>query len=94
MSVFLNVLTPSGIQYDRKPEVFTFPGGEHHLRNLHDFYGPVTWLANVHGADSNDLVKAALLADVARLRGEDFVLLLPYAPAARADRGEPFGARV
>lgn len=93
MSILMKALTPSGIR--EAVESFTFPGGEHHLRPFPDLpCGPRTWLADVRGADPNDLVKAALLADVADDRGEEFVLLLPYAPAARADRGAPLGARV
>ncbi|WPH57757.1 hypothetical protein [Mycobacterium phage WXIN] len=93
MSISMKLLTPSGV--NASVETFTFPGGEHHLRGFPDLPHPaITWLADVRGADPNDLVKAALLADVADGRGDDFVLLLPYAPAARADRGTPFGARV
>ncbi|OBF77060.1 hypothetical protein A5751_23045 [Mycolicibacterium fortuitum] len=77
-----------------QPGSFTFPGGEHHLRNIPDFDEPVTWIADVRGADPNDLVKAALLADVAHQRNDRFVLWLPYAPAARADRGQPLGVKV
>lgn len=76
------------------PEIFTFPGGEHHLRNVPEFDEPVTWIALVRGSDPNDLVKAALLSEVAGDRDEDFNLLIPYLPAARADRGIPFGASV
>lgn len=82
------------------PEIFTFPGGEHHLRNIPDWPEPVTWVADVRGSDPNDLVKAALLANVSRSANfrkrldDHFVLLIPYLPAARADRGLPLGARV
>lgn len=86
--------TPDGEHYLRPRSVFTFPGGEHHLAQIPEFNDPVTWVAHVRGADPNDLIKAALLADVARQRSEQFVLLLPYLPAARADRGVPLGSRV
>lgn len=78
------------------PEMFSFPGGEHHLRCTTPLPDrPIHWVADVRGADPNDLVKAALLADyVAREREERIDLLLPYLPAARADRGAPLGAEV
>lgn len=74
---------------------FKFPGGELDLKELkNDFNAPVTWVADVRGADLEDLVTAALLADVAQQNYERFVLMLPYLPAARADRGTPCGASV
>lgn len=74
-------------------EPFQFPGGEWHLRNIHTYPNSrVTWIADVRGADPNDLVKAALLATHAQYMMQPFVLMLPYLPAARADRGTPKGA--
>jgi phosphoribosylpyrophosphate synthetase len=52
------------------------------------------WIADVRGPYDADLTRAALLADVAHTRQAPFVLMLPYLPAARSDRGEPTGARV
>lgn len=100
MTVRMYALTSNGLARSRngerylRPEAFTFPGGEHHLRSIPEFDEPVTWIADVRGADPNDLIKAALLADVAHSRDDGFVLLLPYLPAARADRGVPAGAAV
>ncbi|AXH67879.1 ribose-phosphate pyrophosphokinase [Mycobacterium phage Bromden] len=73
---------------------FQFPGGEWDLKNVHEFDNRVTWVADVRGADLNDLMAAALLSNVAVQRGEDFVLMVPYLPAARADRGHPTGCVV
>lgn len=75
---------------------FEFPGGELHLKMLENpaADAQVTWIADVRGCDPKDLVVAALLADVARERDDPFVLLSPYLPAARADRGTPLGVRV
>ncbi|AEJ94038.1 phosphoribosyl pyrophosphate transferase [Mycobacterium phage Thibault] len=98
MSISMRAVTADGIlEKDDKavePEVFTFPGGEHHLRNIPDHPNIKAWVACVRGSDPNDLVKAGLLSDVALGRSQEFALLLPYAPAARADRGEPMGAGV
>lgn len=86
------------------PESFRFPGGEWHLRNLPELptdEGQVTLIADMRGADADDLIKVALWADVAH-RGNlsparidpKFVVMLPYMPAARADRGTPMGVSV
>ncbi|ASM62809.1 phosphoribosyl pyrophosphate transferase [Mycobacterium phage Jubie] len=71
---------------------FQYPGGEWDLKAVHQFdYQYVTWVAEVRGADLNDYMAAALLSNVAVQRGEDFVLMVPYLPAARADKGSPAG---
>ncbi|SIL73390.1 ribose-phosphate pyrophosphokinase [Mycobacteroides abscessus subsp. abscessus] len=94
MTVYLKAYIEGQGTVNNVAEPFQFPGGEWHLRNLHDFGDTrVTWIADVRGADPNDLVKAALLGQHARDRrmGDGFVLMLPYVPAARADRGTPLG---
>jgi phosphoribosylpyrophosphate synthetase len=74
---------------------FTYPGGELHLKEVFDYRDPATvWIADVRFNHANDLVHAALLANVAHHRQMPFVLFLPYLPAARADRGTPVGAEV
>jgi ribose-phosphate pyrophosphokinase len=89
--VFFGVMTPHGLAQDAA-EAFQYPGGEWDLRNTPVVSG--TYVAQVKGADPNDLVKAALFAQLAHQRQEPFVLLLPYLPAARSDRpmdGRPVG---
>ncbi len=87
-----NVLLPQ----EAMPSFFQFPGGEWDLKVKPDTIAPVTWVAIVRGADANDLAKAAILANYAYHYDDKnaFALLLPYAPAARADRGTPCGAQV
>lgn len=96
MSVSFHVIRDGALvsDPDAVPELFKFPGGEWHLRNVQPLAGAITWVAMVRGADPNDLVAAALLGDVAYHQSARFVLLLPYLPAARADRGIPLGAGV
>ncbi|ANA86434.1 ribose-phosphate pyrophosphokinase [Gordonia phage OneUp] len=76
---------------------FQFPGGEWHIdvegSNLDDDVA-YRWIAEVKGADANDLVVANMMADIAKDRMEERFLLIPYLPAARADRGTPFGLGV
>ncbi|AYR03234.1 phosphoribosyl pyrophosphate transferase [Gordonia phage Octobien14] len=74
---------------------FQFPGGEWHIQlAFDDPKRSYQWIAVVYGASAEDLVKASLLADIALEREEHSVLLIPYLPAARADRGVPLGLSV
>ncbi|SHT54102.1 Ribose-phosphate pyrophosphokinase [Mycobacteroides abscessus subsp. abscessus] len=98
MTVQLKAWIPGRGSVINAAKVFKFPGGELHLKDIKELWGdnyPDTiWIADVRGADVEDLVAAALLADVARWHNQRFVLMLPYLPAARADRGVPLGADV
>lgn len=95
MAVYLRTYTESTGTVHGAAEVFRFPGGEVHLKNLPPETGERTvYVADVRGADMHDLMAAAMWADVAHEREMPFVLMLPYLPAARADRGEPTGKYV
>lgn len=73
-------------------DVFQFPGGELHLRDVERFEGePVQLIADIRGAEPEDLITAALYAEVAQAYWWPLVVMLPYLPAARADRGIPLG---
>lgn len=74
---------------------FTFPGGEAHIKGGDDYdESNVKYeLADLRGADSHELMQLAMWAesmptDIPR------VLILPYLPGARADKGTPTGASV
>lgn len=97
MTVYLRTYSKRRGVIVNAAEVFKFPGGEVHLRNIdpaEDDCGTTVYVADVRGADVHDLMAAALWADVARDRGQLFALLLPYLPAARSDRGTPTGGAV
>jgi ribose-phosphate pyrophosphokinase len=78
--------------------LFQFPGGEWHLSDVPEYHEDwglnPTFVADVRGSDPADLIKAGLWAEVADSHGASFDLVLPYLPAARADRGVPVGASV
>ncbi|ASR87111.1 ribose-phosphate pyrophosphokinase [Mycobacterium phage Krypton555] len=95
MAVYLRAYTPELGTIRNVAEKFQFPGGEVDLKHVHPFYSgmDVTWVADVRGAALDDLMAALLLADHAFERDDKFVLMLPYLPAARADKGSPLGAR-
>jgi ribose-phosphate pyrophosphokinase len=73
--------------------VFHFPAGEAHINVNPDAHEKPRY-AYVRGADADDLVALGMAADWAKQEGRELTALMPYLPAARADRGEPFGARV
>lgn len=91
MSIRFRSQTPQGWHIDSRVEPFRFPGGEWHLR-LPKNETPTA--AIMHGADADDLIVLSLWSDWAHSEGVEPTLFLPYLPAARADRGVPFGAKV
>lgn len=74
-------------------EPFRFPAGEWHLR-LPEVGKESPVGAILYGADADELIQLGLWADAMRQRGHHTTAFIPYFPAARADRGEPLGAKV
>lgn len=75
---------------------FKFPGGETHL-NVPEDYSDKPYYAMVKGANMDDYMALAMWADFHRASvytHDKLTALIPYLPAARADRGLPWGARV
>jgi ribose-phosphate pyrophosphokinase len=72
---------------------FTYPAGEPEIKvadfnpDLYDYH-----VADLRGADSNDIITLAMWADA--VGADKKVLILPYLPGARKDRGTPIGAIV
>jgi ribose-phosphate pyrophosphokinase len=84
---------PQGWQIISKIEPFRFPAGELSLKvpeNLEET--PIAAL--VEGTDVNDYLLLAEWAELVHSQGFKAVAMIPYLPAARADRGHPFGAKV
>ena len=78
---------------------FTFPAGEKHIKRNYDRILQPVEIAIFqpdHTSIHDDLFELAMWADY--LAGEDHevksVLIMPYMPAARADRGLPFGLEI
>ncbi len=91
-------------QYVTVGEPFTFPAGEAHIKGLEnvntddfDYF-----IADLRGHSPQDLFHlASWVTALDSISGASAVeqfpikyVLLPYIPAARADRGVPFGAKV
>ena len=91
----------SGFTVDLPVSPFTFPAGEAHIKGLDalDVTDYDYFITDIRGHNPQDLFHATLFVDgVSELDFEagvssEHYLLLPYLPAARADRGTPFGAR-
>lgn len=84
----------NGWTVDSALEAFTFPAGEAHIKEGKSVGEVEYQLADLRGADSHELFQLAMWNDACKRRYEKTVLLLPYLPGARADRGTPNGARV
>lgn len=74
-----------------KASVFTFPGGERHIKfERGDLQGEN--YALVRGADANDYIAAQMWVGAVHASGGEAHAVIPYLPGARADRGVPLGA--
>jgi ribose-phosphate pyrophosphokinase len=76
---------------------FTFPAGEKHLKHEERRDLELTEIAILQpDADSlhDDLFQLSMWAYRLLETSNKSVLILPYVPGARADRGNPFGARI
>lgn len=96
MTVELSTMIGPGYITTPTFEAMRFPAGEAHIKVIHenDGKGELTEIARLYGADGNDLFTLAMWADAARQRNAHTVLLVPYLPGARQDRGLPFGAHI
>lgn len=72
---------------------FKFPGGEWDMKVEPDTFTS-TEIAYVSGSDVEDYIKLALWADTVRKQDGVPHAIIPYLPAARADRGTPCGADI
>lgn len=94
MTIKFQAKHKDGTLVDGPLHPFTFPGGEAHIKvdENADFDDYQYFIADVRGASAHELVQAAMWSDVlidALGSATKTVLILPYLPAARADRGVP-----
>jgi len=94
MSLKFSSKTQEGWTVHAPFEAFTFPAGEAHIKGAESEQKFVYQIADLRGADSHELFQLAMWADAVKRRRERSVLILPYIPGARADRGTPWGANV
>ncbi|AOZ63749.1 phosphoribosyl pyrophosphate transferase [Rhodococcus phage Weasels2] len=70
-----------------------FPGGELHMKAEPKTFGgkEIAW---VSGTDVEDYIKLAMWSDMVYDQGGEAHAIIPYLPAARADRGTPNGSAI
>ena len=93
MSIRFIGADPKGTLVTNTLQVMKFPGGEVHLKAPAD-YNETAIAAYVTGAHFDDYLALGMWADFVHSTGQQAIAFIPYLPAARADRGAPFGARV
>lgn len=97
MTIELTTLGGPGYVLPPSYEAFRFPAGEAHVKVLNRYTFPATEVARVYGHDPADLFTLAMWANAVDNLGHPRarkVILIPYLPGARADRGFPWGAEV
>lgn len=102
MTIKFQAKHKSGFTVDHPLTPFTFPAGEAHIKGDEKFVAAdyKYSIADLRGHDPQDLFHLAMfnetLVESAVDEGVDapLVILLPYLPGARADRGNPLGAAV
>lgn len=82
----------NGLPVDSRFVPFTFPGGERHFKDSGSG-AEQNEHCIIRGADANDYVAAKMWAEMVHAAGGVATAYIPYLPAARADRGLPFGAK-
>lgn len=92
MIEFYTSFNGKAIKHDISP-FFQFPGGEWDMK-IEPGYFTGKEIAVVRGSDPNDYVQLALWASAVAKRGGHAHAVIPYLPAARADRGTPTGADI
>lgn len=92
MTITFRAKTVEGWTVESPLQAFTFPAGEVHIKGVEAKTRYAYQVAEVRGFSHDDLFTLAMWSDAVHERGEKAVLVLPYLPGARADRGVPFGA--
>lgn len=95
MTITFRTKTAKGWTVDAAYTPFTFPDGAAHLKGTDvDPTGAIAQIADIRGHNPQDLFHLALWADFFSAYRDPgkIVVLMPYLPGARMDRGEPRGA--
>jgi ribose-phosphate pyrophosphokinase len=94
MTIHFQAKHPTGFTIESPLQPLVFPDGAVHIKGADD---PTIFdyqIADVRGLSHDDLFTLAMWAEACSDREEHKVLILPYLPGARMDRGVPAGAFV
>jgi ribose-phosphate pyrophosphokinase len=94
VSIKFQAKTQEGFTVDSPLQPFVFPDGAAHVKGADAETRYQYQIADVRGLDHTDLFILSMWADACDERNEKKVLILPYLPGARMDRGVPFGSRI
>lgn len=84
-------------EIESKIEPFKFPGGEWHLKLPDTNETPLYAFVSFDPKNSElttELIVLGLWVDWCHSLNSKAIILMPYLPAARADRGTPFGGKI
>lgn len=95
MSLRFRAKTVHGWTVDAPFKPVVFPDGAVHIQETEAPRGIFSrQIAIVTGMSHDDLFTLAMWAQACAARGESTVLILPYLPGARMDRGDVIGAQI
>ncbi len=94
MTVHFQAKTKQGWTIDSPLQPVVFPDGAAHIKGADTETRYQYQIADVRGLSHDDLFVLAMWSEACEQRGEKKVLILPYLPGARMDRGVPNGAAV
>jgi ribose-phosphate pyrophosphokinase len=95
MTIKFQAKHASGFTATSPLQPFVFPDGALHIKGVESGVGQYDYqIADLRGLSHDELFLLSMWADSCDHREEKKVLLLPYLPGARADRGTPFGAQL
>lgn len=94
MTLHFQAKHKTGFTVDSPLQPVVFPDGAVHIKGAD---APLEYdyqIADVRGLSHDELFTLAMWEEACSKRGEPTVVLLPYLPGARMDRGVPSGAQV
>jgi len=94
MTLHLQAKTEQGWIVDSPLQPLVFPDGAVHIKGGDNPAVYAYQVAYAKGLSHDELFTLAMWAEACRERMEKYVLILPYLPGARMDRGNPIGAQV
>lgn len=94
MTIHFQAKTKQGWTIESPLQPVVFPDGAVHIKGADTETRYQYQIADVRGLSHDDLFVLAMWSEACEQRGEKMVLILPYLPGARMDRGVPNGSAV
>lgn len=94
MTINFQARVERGFIVDSPLKPLVFPDGAVHITGFDDPQEFKYQIADIRGLSHDELFVLAMWSEVVAERGEQKVLILPYLPGARMDRGTPLGSFV